>query len=108
MSLRFITFDEAIELFKNGYTGSAFVRSASRQFWILKDMREATLDELIDGYIFTAIDPQQIAEEIQAATLPDPEPAAAPDPEDQKAEPEEVQAAAAERKRRKLKGEEDG
>lgn len=29
MSLRFITFDEAIDLFKNGYTGGAFVHSAN-------------------------------------------------------------------------------
>lgn len=132
MSLRFITFDEAIELFKNGYTGSAFVRSANGQFWVLKDMRAATLDELIDAYIFTAFDPLETAAEIPTATAPEPEeptavgelieyaatapleeliatdcvqteePAAHPDPEEQKAEPEEGQAAAAEEKPRKI------
>lgn len=134
MSLRFITFDEAIDLFKNGYTGSAFVHSANGQFWILKDLRAATLDELIDAYIFTAFDPQEIAAEIPTATAPEPEeptavgelieyaatapleeliatdcvqeeePAAAPDPEEQKAEPEEGQAAAAERGKKILPG----
>lgn len=122
MSLRFITFDEAIDLFKNGYTGSAFVHLANGQFWILKDLRAATLDELIDAYIFTAFDPQEIAAEIPTATAteqPEPaavgdlieyaatapleeliatdcvqeeEPAAVPDPEEQKTEPEEEQA----------------
>lgn len=35
MSLRFITFDEAIEIFKSGGSGSAFTQSAKGQFWIL-------------------------------------------------------------------------
>ncbi len=134
MSLRFITFDEAIDLFKNGYTGSAFVHSANGQFWILKDLRAATLDELIDAYIFTAFDPQDIAAEIPTATAPEPEeptavgelveyaatapleeliatdcvqeaePAAAPNPEEQKAEPEEEQAAAADARKKILPG----
>lgn len=97
-------------------------------------MRAATLDELIDAYIFTAFDPHEIAAEIPTATAPEPEkptaveglieyaatapleeliatecvqaeePAAAPDPEEQKAEPKEEQAAAAAARKKILPG----
>lgn len=54
-NLAFITFEEAIDLFKHGSSGSAFVHYGLGEYWQLKNLKDCTLEELNGGYIFTAV-----------------------------------------------------